>query len=211
MHAAYQKRSFDEQSFLMLVVVLLYKKPQKCIKKTKNDEFLFQKSSWICKSNSFSEKQRWKLDGNALLSKDTNWTSPDTWDFITQHEETNDTFFLIEKTSSQANIHVRKVLGTTNDNKLDFFNYTKKTQHVSQEDLINAPPEQMWIKGIADVEGYFTLENLKDYFTRLENDTVPKVLTATSSSDFEIKGNIILRWIPGQVTNKLLIIYHADF
>ena len=99
----------------------------------------------------------------------------------------------------------------TNDNKLDFFNYTKKIQHLSQEDLSNAPPVQMWIKGIADVEGYFTLENLQDYFTRLENDTVPKVLTATSSSEFEIKGNIILRWIPGQVTNKLLIIYHAGF
>ena len=102
-------------------------------------------------------------------------------------------------------------MGTTNDNKLDFFNYTKKIQHLSHEDLSNAPPEQMWIKGFADVDGYFTLENLKDYFIRLENDTVPKVLTATSSSEFEIKGNIILRWIPGQVTNKLLIIYHADF
>ena len=95
----------------------------------------------------------------------------------------------------QTNQHVHKVLGTTNDNKVDIFNYTKKIKLHSQEDFIIAPPEQMWIKGIADVEGYFTLENFKDYGKRKNEtteDKVLKVLTATSSSEFEIKGNIIL-------------------
>ena len=76
-------------------------------------------------------------------------------------------------------------MGITNDNKTDFFDNSK-------EDFTKAAPEQLWIKGIADVEGYFYLENYK----------VPKVLTwNASSSELEIKGNIILRWIPGLVTN----------
>ena len=70
-------------------------------------------------------------------------------------------------------------MGITNDNKLDFFDFEIQ-QHGTLED-------ELWIKGIADVEGFFTLENA----------IVPKVLTATSLSEFEIKGNIILRWIPG--------------
>ena len=68
---------------------------------------------------------------------------------------------------------------------MDFFDNSK-------EDFTKAAPEQLWIKGIADVEGYFYLENYK----------VPKVLTwNASSSELEIKGNIILRWIPCLVTN----------
>ena len=47
-------------------------------------------------------------------------------------------------------------------------------------------PEKLWIKANTDIEGYFTLENFK----------VPKVLTAVSSSELEIKGKIMLRWIP---------------
>ena len=83
-------------------------------------------------------------------------------------------------------------MGITNDNKTDFFDNSK-------EDFTKAAPEQLWIKGIADVEGYFYLENYKEH---LENYIVPKVLTwNASSSELEIKGNIILRWIPGLVTN----------
>ena len=78
-------------------------------------------------------------------------------------------------------------MGITNDNKTDFFDNGK-------EDFTKAAPEQLWIKGIADVDGYFTLENYK---LHLKNYIVPKVLTAASSSELEIKGNIILRWIPG--------------
>ena len=43
--------------------------------------------------------------------------------------------------------------------------------------------KQLWKKGEPNAEGYFTLEN----------SSVPKVLTATSSSDLKIQGNITLR------------------
>ena len=43
--------------------------------------------------------------------------------------------------------------------------------------------EQLWKKGEPNAEGYFILEN----------SSVPKVLTATSSSDLKIQGNMTLR------------------
>ena len=42
--------------------------------------------------------------------------------------------------------------------------------------------EHLWKKGEPNAEGYFILEN----------SSVPKVLTASSSSDLEIQGNITL-------------------
>ena len=42
---------------------------------------------------------------------------------------------------------------------------------------------QLWKKGEPNAEGYFTLKN----------SSVPKVLTATSSSDLKIQGKITLR------------------
>ena len=65
--------------------------------------------------------------------------------------------------------------------------YEQKILLQGQEDFTIDLPEQLWIKGNTDFEGYFTLENFK----------VPKVLTAISSSELEIKGNTFLRWIPG--------------
>ena len=47
---------------------------------------------------------------------------------------------------------------------------------------------QLWKTGKQDAEGYFTLENYK---------MTPKVMTATSSSSLEIKGNITVILIPG--------------
>ena len=47
--------------------------------------------------------------------------------------------------------------------------------------------EQLWKKGEADKDGYFTLQNSK----------LQKFLTAISSSGLEIKGKITLRWITG--------------
>ena len=61
-----------------------------------------------------------------------------------------------------------KVLEITNDGK------------VFLKDLEEGKAEQLWKKGEPNAEGYFTLENSK----------VPKVMTAISSSDLEIKGNI---------------------
>ena len=43
--------------------------------------------------------------------------------------------------------------------------------------------EHLWKKGEPNAEGYFILEN----------SSVPKVLTATSSSDLKIQGNMTLR------------------
>ena len=54
---------------------------------------------------------------------------------------------------------------------------------VHPEDSEEDKAEQLWKKGEPNAEGYFTLENSK----------VPKVLTASSSSDLEIQGNITLR------------------
>ena len=56
---------------------------------------------------------------------------------------------------------------------------------VIEEDKVVDKAEQLWKKGELDAEGYFTLEN----------SGVPKVLTAISENELEIKGNITLRWI----------------
>ena len=69
------------------------------------------------------------------------------------------------------NISKTNVLQTTNDGK------------VILKDLEEDNAEQLWIKGVPNAEGYFTLENSE----------VPKVFTAISggaSSCLEIKGNI---------------------
>ena len=50
------------------------------------------------------------------------------------------------------------------------------------EDSEEGKAQQLWKKGNTDTQGYFTLENFG----------VPKVITATSESDLEIKGNITM-------------------
>ena len=55
--------------------------------------------------------------------------------------------------------------------------------YVDLEDFQEGKAKQLWKKGDPNAEGYFTLEN----------SNVPKVLTADSSSDLKIKGNITLR------------------
>ena len=59
-----------------------------------------------------------------------------------------------------------KFLGITNDSKVLLENFKEHGQ--------------VWKKGKPNAEGYFTLENLK----------VSKVMTATSSTSIELKGNI---------------------
>ena len=71
----------------------------------------------------------------------------------------------IENTSN------KKVLGATRKSK------------VNLEDSEEGRAQQLWKKGKTDAQGYFTLENFE----------VPKVITAISESDLEIKGNLILR------------------
>ena len=79
----------------------------------------------------------------------------------------DDRLIYIENTSKA------KVLETTRDGK------------VIQEVFVEGKADQLWKKGEPDAEGYITLENYG----------VPKVITAISQSDLEIKGNIALRWI----------------
>ena len=79
----------------------------------------------------------------------------------------DDRLIYVENTSKA------KVLETTRDGK------------VIQEVFVEGKADQLWKKGEPDAEGYITLENYG----------VPKVITAISQSDLEIKGNITLRWI----------------
>ena len=116
-----------------------------------------KKATRVCKFNSFSGKtQRWKLDDNMLKNKAGVWKSVDSWDFTTK----DDDWFYIRNNSTT------KVFEATSDGK------------VIQEVLVEGKADQLWKKGEADAEGYFTLRNSGE----------PKVLTAISESSLEIKG-----------------------
>ena len=70
------------------------------------------------------------------------------------------------------NTSKKKVMGATIDDK------------VILEDSEEGKAQQLWKKGKTDAQGYFTLQNFG----------VPNlVITATSESDLEIKGNITMR------------------
>ena len=83
--------------------------------------------------------------------------------------QTKDDLFYIE------NISKTKVLEATNDGE------------VILEDFQEYKAEQLWKKGEPSGKGYFTLENSK----------MPKIMTAVTSSNLEIKGNVTLKWIVG--------------
>ena len=91
-----------------------------------------------------------------LKNKEGAWKSDDDWDFKPQI----DGLIYIENTSKT------KVLGSTSDGK------------VIQEVLVGGKADQLWKKGEADAEGYFTLQNSGE----------PKVLTAISESSLKIIG-----------------------
>ena len=102
-----------------------------------------------------------------LKNKEGLWKSDDDPNDNWEFKPQIDGWIYIENTSKI------KVLGSTSDGT------------VIEEDKVEDKPEQLWKKGVPDAEGYFTLET----------SGVPKVLTAISESDLEIKGNITLRWI----------------
>ena len=108
--------------------------------------------------------QRWKIDDNMLKNKAKVWTSVDLWIFKPINID-EELFYVIENESEKM------VWGATDDDKV--------IQEVFKEGKAN----QLWKAGKPDAEGYFTLENFE----------VPKVITAISESDLEIKGNLILR------------------
>jgi hypothetical protein len=78
----------------------------------------------------------------------------------------DDDLIYIENTSKT------KVLQATRDGK------------VIQEVFVEGEVEQLWKKGKSDAEDYVTLES---------HSKVPKVITAISERDLEIKGNITMR------------------
>ena len=110
------------------------------------------------------QKQLWKLDDNILINKKGLWKSVDLWNFKTK----DDGLIYIE------NMSKTKVLETTNDNQ------------VILEDFEENKAEQLWQKGNPDEKGYFILVP-----SLPSSVTVPKVITAISENDLEIKGNII--------------------
>ena len=121
----------------------------------------------MCNYNSFSGPQYWKLDGNVLHNREGLWKSNDMWNFTVKEGVLPKELIYVE------NINETKVWGTTNDGKVIL--------EIFEEDKA----EQLWKKGEPNAEGYFTLENYE----------VSKVITATSSTSLELKGNIILQRI----------------
>jgi hypothetical protein len=109
-----------------------------------------------------SGQQLWKLDGNTLLNKEGLWMSDEKWSFKTVNVRYKGELICIE------NINKTKVLGTKNRSKVILEKF-EEDKH-----------EQLWKKGEPNAQGYFTLENYK----------VSKVMTATSSTTLELKGNI---------------------
>ena len=102
-----------------------------------------------------------------LHNKEGLWKSNDMWNFTIKEGVPKEELTYVE------NINETKVWGTTNDGKVIL--------EIFEEDKA----EQLWKKGEPNAEGYFTLENYK----------ASKVITATSSTSLELKGNITLRWI----------------
>ena len=106
----------------------------------------------------FLGSQLWKLDDNILK----NYYGHDMSDVKLNFNPKND-FIYIE------NMSKKKVLGITENNE------------VILEDFEEDKAEQLWKKGVANLDGYFILENFK----------ASKVLTTGIMAEtLKIKGNI---------------------
>ena len=111
-----------------------------------------------------------------LYNKEGLWKSNDMWNFTVKEGVSQKELIYVE------NINETKVWGTTNDGKVIL--------EIFEEDKA----EQLWKKGEPSAEGYFIFENYE----------VSKVITATSSTSLELKGNIILQRIsPSLIGNYL--------
>ena len=87
------------------------------------------------------------------------WKADNDWAFVKENDSGNAVF--IQNSSNETYLGVK-------DNKV-----------VTLSQYENAT-EQIWIKGIMDNEGYFTLTNA----------STSKVLTAKNEHEFEIKGKV---------------------
>ena len=108
-----------------------------------------------------------------LQNKEGLWNSNDTWNFR-NHASLDDLRYI-------ENIDKTKVWGIAIDGKVILENFEKDKA------------EQLWKKGESNTEGYFQLEGFTRFLDSQVNQ-VPKVITAISSSELEMKGNIILIW-----------------
>ena len=97
----------------------------------------------------------WLLKGTKLTNKANHWQSIDEWNL----ESVGTSFYI-------KNISNNTVLATAEDD-------TVKEEALKQNDT-----KQMWKKGRADYEGYFTFKNYH----------FQKVMTAISANCLEIKG-----------------------
>ena len=99
-----------------------------------------------------------------LKNKAGFWNSVQ-WTFKTSND---DDFIYIENTRN-----TRKVLGA------------RRNGEVIEEFFVEDQPNQLWKKGKADAQHYFTLRNKLKF-------KVPMALTAISKNSLVIKGNITL-------------------
>ena len=100
-----------------------------------------------------------------LKNKAGIWKSDDLWIY---HRHKNTDWIYIR------NVTKKKVIGVVMG--------AKRNNIVILEDFEYGKAQQLWKKEKTDTQGYFTLRNYED----------PNVLTATSESDWEIKGNITM-------------------
>ena len=108
----------------------------------------------------------WKLDGTSLINQANLWQSKDEWNF----QEEGDKIFL-ENVSERRDNSEKRILRVASDGKVVVETYDK--EKASQA-------KQLWKKGEANSEGFFTLTNSDSKL----------LLTATSADNLEIKGMV---------------------
>jgi hypothetical protein len=126
-------------------------------KKCRCPKWMLLNRNKYCSFYSFSD-QLWLFSNeNKLINKANVWKSDEDWQM---KENKDSTMFYIEKTSNKV------VLGETSAGK------------VVPENLFEDNPGQLWVKGMVDNLGYFTLINSKS----------KTFLTAISEKDLAAKG-----------------------
>ena len=100
--------------------------------------------------------QRWKLENDTLKNKEGLWQSNATWTF----EDFNGTLIRIKNNTAN------RFLGAQTHGQ------------VFREDRKDNELGQLWIRGKADTDGYYTLENSKSQNL---------MLTAVSKENLEVK------------------------
>ena len=134
--------------------------------------------------------QLWKCQGTSLKNKDDLWESNDEWNFLSDPEGTK---VYIENTSNRSRVATVEREETNVVYQTNGIGGGIKIEDVGQPkilvplvlgvqdhsvELVENRKDQLWEKGVANDEGYFTLTHWK----------TKKVLTAISSNQLEVKG-----------------------